>query len=219
MKKYKGIIFDLDGTLLDTIQDLADSVNFVLLTLNYPKHTYEEYKLKIGKGFKNLIEVSLPENCRKEEIINHALHMFLGIYDKMYMNKTKPYEGISDMLEQIQKKEVKIGVNSNKRTDYSNILIQKNFPNIDFTQIYGERSGVPKKPDPSAALEIAKQMGYKPEEILYIGDSKTDMQTGENAGMDTVGVLWGFRDKAELVQFRATYIAENPEQIVNLFGK
>ena len=216
MRHYKGIIFDLDGTLLNTIEDLSDSVNHVLTAFNHPEHSYDEYKLKIGKGFRNLIEVSFPEDCRDNSTIDSTLSMFLETYDKKYMDKTHPYDGIISMLEKIQENGILIGVNSNKRTDYTNALVKKHFPNTQFVEIFGERTGIPKKPDPCSALEIAELMGLSPEEILYVGDSKTDILTGQNAGMDTVGVLWGFRDQFELTQFRATYIVKHPKQIVQL---
>lgn len=217
MSKYKGIIFDLDGTVLNTIQDLSDSVNEVLKAYDHPTHTYEEYKLKIGRGFRNLLEVSFPKDSWDEKIIDEALEMFLKVYDQKYMDKTAPYDGIYQMLKELRDRQVKLAVNSNKRTDYTNNLIKENFPNIPFVDIIGERTGVPKKPDPVSALEIAGKMKLTPEEILYVGDSKTDMLTGRNANMDTVGVLWGFRDYQELKENGATFIVEEPDKIVELF--
>lgn len=130
-----------------------------------------------------------------------------------------PYEvykkKIGVMLEMVSKMGIKVGVNSNKRTDYTNMLIQKFFEDIPFVEVFGEREGVPKKPEPSAALQITGLMDLVPEEVLYIGDSKTDIQNGRNAGMDTVGVLWGFCDYEELVAHGATYIVGEPEEIVN----
>ncbi|WP_343208948.1 HAD family hydrolase [Anaerolentibacter hominis] len=216
MKKYKGIIFDLDGTLLNTIADLSDSVNAVLDEYDYPGFTYDQYKLKIGKGFRNLLENSFPEGLWDDKLIDEALEKFLSIYDKNYMNKTAPYEGIDRMLDELAARNIQVGVNSNKRTDYTNDLIHKFFCRIPFVEIFGEREGIPKKPDPAAALEIAGLMGLKPEEVLYIGDSKTDMVTGKNAGMDTVGVLWGFRDFKELSENGATYIAGTVQDILDI---
>jgi len=214
MKVYKGIIFDLDGTLLNTIEDLSDSVNYALSSFGFPEHSYEAYKKKIGKGFRNLIESSLPEGGFDDTMLVNILTVFLKIYDKKYMEKTRPYDGITGMLDAVTGMGIKTGVNSNKRMDYTNALIQKFFADIPFVEIFGEREGVPRKPDPSSALQIAGLMGLAPEEVLYIGDSKTDIQTGQNAGMDTVGVLWGFRDYEELVSHEATYIIETPEEII-----
>lgn len=217
MGKYKGIIFDLDGTTLDTIQDLSDSVNEVLKQFGHPTHGYEEYKLKIGHGFRNLLEVSFPKDSWDRNRIDEALELFVKIYDKKYMEKTMPYEGICQLLLELNRRNIKIAVNSNKRHDYTNALIKKNFPDIPFVDVIGEQAGVPKKPDPKAALKIAEKMELLPTEILYAGDSETDMQTGKNANMDTVGVLWGFRSREELEENGATYLAESTEDILKLF--
>jgi phosphoglycolate phosphatase len=213
----KGVIFDLDGTLLDTLRDLADSVNYVLGAHGYPQHSYEDYRQKIGRGFRNLLEVSFPEEHRGDLEISEALEMFLKEYDQNYMNQTVPYDGISDLLALLGKKGIKVGVNSNKRTDYTNNLIHKIFPQIKFTGVFGERAGIPKKPHPQTALEIIAMMGLRPEETIYIGDSGTDIQTGKNAGMVTAGVLWGFRGLAELRENGADYIVRTPQEIIDLF--
>lgn len=217
MKNYKGAIFDLDGTLLDTLQDLADSVNEVLTFYGFPNHDKEEYKLKVGKGFRNLLEVSLPQNTDKELDMEVVLHKFVEIYDKNYRNKTVPYPGIVSLLHNLNNKGIKIAVNSNKRTDYTEALIHQFFGDIPFVEIFGERQGIPKKPDPAAALEIAEKMQLQPEEILYIGDSKTDMQTGKNAKMGKAGVLWGFRGAKELQENGADYLIKDAEELEKLF--
>lgn len=216
MKKYRGVIFDLDGTLLNTIYDLSDSVNAVLQKMGAKEHTYEEYKLKIGRGFRNLMEVSLPEGTSEAEI-DTALELFLSIYDKKYMDKTIPYEGITDVLKTLDEKGILIGVNSNKRTDYTQALVSHHFSDINFVGVIGERKGIHKKPDPVSALEITSAMNLKPEEVLYIGDSKTDIITGKNAGMDTAGVLWGFRGEEELTGHGADYMLHSPNEICGLF--
>ena len=217
MGKYKGVIFDLDGTLLNTIEDLSDSVNEVLTYYGYPIHSYEAYKLKIGRGFRNLLEQSLPEGVQSEKLLDEALRLFLNTYDRKYTDKTRPYEGISELLLRLKDKGIKIGVNSNKRTDYTNHLIRLNFPEIPFVDIIGERENIPKKPNPVSALEIAEKMDLPVSEIIYIGDSGTDIQTGKNANMDTAGVLWGFRGRTELSEKGAVYIVEKAEDILDLF--
>ena len=127
-----------------------------------------------------------------------------------------PYDGIPELLKELSSREIYFAVNSNKRTDYTNALVDKFFSDFSFIAVYGEREGVPKKPDPASALEIAQLMNRKPEEILYIGDSKTDMKTGENAGMDTIGVTWGFRGREELETNGAVYIVDRPEEILDI---
>ena len=200
MKKYKGIIFDLDGTLLNTIEDLTDSVNDVMEIYHFPKHDTKACKMMGGNG------------CRK--LITRA--EFAKAYHKRYLNKTVPYDGILEMIKELECNGVQTAVNSNKRSDYTEALVKKFFADIPMAAVYGEREseGIPKKPDPSAALEIANKMELTPDEILYIGDSKTDMKTGQNAGMDTIGVAWGFRGPEELKEHQATYIVEKPQDIL-----
>lgn len=217
MKKYKGIIFDLDGTLLDTIKDLTDSVNDVMDIYNFPKHDVKACKMMVGNGFRKLITRALPENRQKDEkFIDEVQEKFAQAYHKRYLNKTIPYEGILTMMKQLEQKGIQIAVNSNKRGDYTNALVNKFFAEYPMVAVYGEREseGIPKKPDPAAALEIADKMNLSVNEILYIGDSKTDMETGQNAGMDTIGVAWGFRGAKELKEHHATYIVETPEEIL-----
>lgn len=217
MKKYKGIIFDLDGTLLNTIEDLTDSVNDVMKYYHFPEHDVYACKMMVGNGFRKLITRALPEEKQNDEsFIDEAQAQFAKAYHNRYLNKTVPYEGIIDLLEQLKEQGVKIAINSNKRTDYTEALADKFFKDQNMTAVYGEREseGIPKKPDPTAALEIAKQMNLSAEDVLYIGDSKTDMKTGQNAGMDTIGVAWGFRGSKELRENHATYIVEKPEEIL-----
>ncbi len=216
MKKYKGVIFDLDGTLLDTIEDLADSVNEVLSSYGYPEHGVEKYKQKVGNGFRNLLEVSLPEKVDNDKL-DEIVERFVAVYDKNYKNKTEPYQGIDELLRNLAAKGIKLAVNSNKRTDYTKALIHKFFPHIPFIDIMGQREDIPKKPSPAAANMIAEKMGLSADDILYIGDSKTDMQTAANAKMDKAGVLWGFRDLRELKENGADYLFQSAKEIADLF--
>lgn len=217
MNQYKGIIFDLDGTLLNTIEDLGNSANEVLNHYGCPLHNLEEYKQLVGHGMRNLITMSFPAELRNTLNIDEALQKFLKVYDEKYMETTVPYPGIVTMLKELEMKGVKMAVNSNKRDDYTNSLVRKFFNNVPLTGVLGERLGIPRKPDPLSALELADSMGLAPAEILYAGDSGTDMQTGKNAGMDTVGVLWGFRGIVELEENKARYLMESPQQICELF--
>ena len=217
MKTYKGIIFDLDGTLLDTINDLTDSVNDVMKIYGWKEYDSKACKMMVGNGFRKLIQRALPEEKQKAAMfLDEALDQFSKAYQKRYLNKTIPYEGILKLLGTLEEKGIKIAVNSNKRGDYTSALVNKYFSQFPWTAVYGEREseGIPKKPDPSAALEIADLMKLPKEEILYIGDSKTDMQTGQNAGMDTIGVSWGFRGRKELEENHASYVVDHPEDIL-----
>ncbi|MCI9067582.1 MAG: HAD family hydrolase [Lachnospiraceae bacterium] len=216
-KKYRGIIFDLDGTLIDTLEDLADSVNEALERMGYPVWPVEAYRFKVGRGFRNLMENSVPEEAKGDDgVIDRMLAFFVEAYDRRYMNKSRPYEGVDALLDRLTEKGVFLAVNSNKRTDYTEKLIDKLFGRIPFVGVFGERAGVPKKPDPAGALELCGRMGLEPEEVLYVGDSGTDMKTGKNAGMDTVGVGWGFRGFPELKENGAVYLAGTVQDILSL---
>lgn len=215
MKRYKGVIFDLDGTLLDTIEDLSDSMNIVLTKYKHPNFTKEEYMLKVGNGFRGLVLNSFPKKT-DEKVIDKAVEQFAEIYDSNYLNKTKPYDEIDYVLDELNRLGIKLGVNSNKKDHYTMNLVSKFFARIPFIRVYGERDGIEKKPDPTSALEIAQAMELKPEEILYIGDSKTDILTAQNAGMDSVGVLWGFRSQEELREYGASYIVSSPKAILDI---
>jgi phosphoglycolate phosphatase len=215
MTKYKGIIFDLDGTLLDTIEDIGESMNEVLETLGYPKYKIQEYKLKVGGGFRGLAINCLPKNA-DEETISKTIKLFSKIYDKNYLDKTKPYDGINELLDELMNRDILLAINSNKIDEYTNMLVNKFFSKIAFKKVSGEREGVPKKPDPYTTLEIISEMGISKDKVLFIGDTKTDIETANNAGIDSVGVLWGFRDREELNKYGATYIVEKPEEILRL---
>ena len=211
---YKGIIFDLDGTLLDTIVDLSNSVNEVLKKHNYPTHSHEAYKSFIGNGMRKLLERSLPENGYNK--IDEMQSEFLAQYDVQYMRNTKAYEGIGDLLDELQRLGIKFAVNSNKKDKYTKALIKEKFPNHFFVDVIGEQEGRPRKPDPQAALYIAQQMKLKPGEVLYIGDSKTDILTGENAKMDTGAVAWGFDGREAMKHAGATHFFEKPYDILDI---
>ena len=209
---YAGVIFDLDGTLVDTLDDLADSVNEALSQLGYPEHAVGDYKLKVGRGFRNLIESSLPDGT-DEQTVDACLELFVKAYDRRYLAKSRPYEGIVGLLGELSADGVLMGINSNKRTDYTQKIAQTLFPQISFSAVIGERAGVPRKPDPTGALEICSAMGLDRSDILYVGDSSTDMKTGKNAGLDTVGVAWGFRGPAELRENGADLIAYSIDDV------
>lgn len=213
--KYKGIIFDLDGTLLDTLEDITEAANHALAKHGYASFTPEEYKIKLGNGFKHLIVQSLQEDASDEDL-NGLLISFSDYYMKNYLNKTKPYEGVDEMLDELICMGIKIGVNSNKRNDFVLKLVDKYFARIPFVGVFGERQGLPKKPDPYTAHELVNLMGFGYDEILYIGDSNTDIITAINANLDSIGVLWGFRGYDELKQTGAKYIVSKPKEIVNL---
>lgn len=216
--KYKGIIFDLDGTLLDTLDDISDAINQALAKYDYPGFSREDYKIKLGNGFKYLVEQSVPKETSDEDK-NGVLTSFSDYYRENYLNKTKPYEGIDQMLDDLVSMGIRLGVNSNKRNDFVLRLVDKYFGRIQFAGVFGERKGLPKKPDPYSANELADLMGLGHDEILYIGDSNTDILTALNANMDSIGVLWGFRTYDELKETGASYIVSNPREIIDIVKK
>jgi len=215
MYKINGIIFDLDGTILDTIYDIADSMNTVLKKYGYPNHEYEEFKEFLGNGFKNLVKRSLPKEA-DESIVDRALELFTEEYEKNYINKTKPFEGIKYVLKVLQDNKIKMAVNSNKKDLFTKNLVDKFFSDINFVSVYGDREGIKRKPDPQTSLEIAKTMGLSPNEIIYIGDSEVDVMTAKNANMKSGIVSWGYRDLEQLEKYDVDYIYYKPNDILKI---
>lgn len=215
MDIYKGIIFDLDGTLLDTIEDIGDSMNEALNEIGLDSYTYDEYYLMVGGGFRGLAKNVLPKDSDKETI-DKIVDLFTRFYEKNYLNKSHPYVEIVELLERLVEKNIKLAINSNKKDRYTKDLVHKFFGDIPFIRVYGDREGLPIKPDPYSALEISRAMELEAGEILYIGDSNVDIKTAQNAGMASVGVDWGFRGKKELMEYGANYIVDSPLEILDL---
>jgi len=213
---FKAVIFDLDGTLLDTIEDLADSMNSVLAKNGYPVHDIEAYKYFVGDGVRNLVQRALPEDKRSPEEIDRSLAAMQAEYAERWANKTVPYPGITGLLDGLAEKGLRCAVLSNKPDASTKQIIDKLLSDWTFYPVFGERQGVPKKPDPAGALEIAHILGVRPEECLYIGDTGVDMKTANDAGMYAVGVLWGFRKKDELLENGAKVLVKEPSEILKL---
>ncbi|PIE56786.1 MAG: HAD family hydrolase [Desulfobulbus propionicus] len=213
---YRAVLFDLDGTLLDTLSDLADAANQTLAALDLPEHPEEQYRWFVGDGLLALMARMLPESQRTPEDIERAAQIFREKYRHCHNNKTRPYPGIQAMLATLSRDNFPLTVLSNKPHAFTLICVQQYFGDQVFCQVLGQRDNVPKKPDPAGAFEIAAALGLDPASILYVGDSSTDMQTATAAGMDAVGVLWGFRDKAELIENGARYLVHHPEELAAL---
>ena len=190
----KSIIFDLDGTLLDTIEDLANACNYVLTTLGYKTHEVYKYKTFVGNGRYKLVERMLPEGNKDNETIEKALKLFDEYYEEHMVDMTKPYAGIIEMLEELILKNIKIAVVSNKPHEFTTEVV-KNYFGERFEIVYGHRKNTAEKPDPSSVLEVIENFKVKKEECLYIGDSEIDINTAKNAGVKSVGVEWGFRGR------------------------
>ncbi len=213
--KIRGVIFDLDGTLLDTLEDLADAANATLAHFGFPGHATAAYRYFVGEGLATLIERIIPESNRSRSEIAACMDTFMQIYSQSWDLKSGPYSGIMEMLPLLRQAKLQLAVLSNKPHAFTRLCVERFFEADTFDFVYGQREGVPKKPDPGGALEIAALMRLQPQQILYIGDTATDMQTGNGAGMMTLGVLWGFREHQELAANKAGKIINHPSEIVN----
>jgi phosphoglycolate phosphatase len=213
---FKAVIFDLDGTLLDTIDDLADSMNSVLKQFNYPLHDVEAYKYFVGNGMRKLVERALPESERSDENISRGHTALLEEYNKRWDNKTKPYNGIPELLDALLMKGIKIAVLTNKTHEFAKLVVEKLLKNWKFDVILGERKGLPVKPNPAGALEIVKMLDVEASECLYLGDTAVDMKTAVAAGMYAVGVLWGFRKADEIKEGGAKILISRPAEALDL---
>ncbi|MBR4853562.1 MAG: HAD-IA family hydrolase [Alistipes sp.] len=211
--KNKLIIFDLDGTLLNTIGDLAIGCDHMLALRGLPGHTYEEYCTFVGNGIMRLVERALPEELRTEEYVKAARKDFVDYYIDHIDQKSVPYEGIIELVDELQAKGAKLAVASNKFQAGTDKLIRKFFPNIDFVEICGNREGVPLKPDTALVDFILEKAGVERNRVAMVGDSGVDIQTARNAGITSVGVSWGFRSVEELKENRADYIVSSAEEL------
>lgn len=214
MKKL--VIFDLDGTLLNTIADLAQSTNHALATLGYPTHQEDEYNFMVGNGINKLFERALPDGEKTEENVLRVRKEFVPYYDQHNADKSRPYPDIADVLEELQAKGIQLAVASNKYQAATEKLIAHYFPNIRFTAVFGQREGVNVKPDPTVVYDILEIAQISKEDVLYVGDSGVDMQTANNAEITSCGVTWGFRPRAELETFHPNYIIDKAEEILDI---
>jgi len=211
----QGFIFDLDGTLLDTAEDLRDSVNVAMELNSLPTFSVDDIKRMVGNGIKNLITQSLP-NDSNDQRIERVLQQFKTDYASRYMTKSHPYKGILATLNQLQAKHIKLSVVSNKMDDYTQTMIKHYFPQVNFIYVTGELEGVDRKPDPTLTLQAINAMDLAKEHILYVGDTRVDMQTAHNAGLKSVGVTWGFRSQKELEDHHADFIIRTPKELLSL---
>lgn len=210
----KTVIFDLDGTLLDSIEDIASSMNKVLESLQLPTHKIEDYKHFVGGGVDILVENAL--NNQSKEIKDEVIKRFKIEYDGKLHSKTLPYDGIYELLDELKNLDINLAVLSNKPHEFTVSYVNHFFKNYNFKEIHGQKKDVPKKPDPKAALDIVKFLNSSCENTYFIGDTKIDMQTAKNANMTAIGVLWGFRDEKELRDFGADFIVSNPLEILKI---
>jgi phosphoglycolate phosphatase len=214
--KHKAVLFDLDGTLLDTLQDIADSVNKGLGYLSFPQHKTEAYKALIGDGREVLAARALPPNQRNSANTQELLAHINAEYAIHWADHTHPYQGVPELLDALTAKGIKMAVLSNKADDLTKMMVSKILPKWRFMIVVGANPSVPHKPDPTAALGIAKKSGINPSQFLYLGDSDIDMKTANGAGMYAVGALWGFRSAGELLASGAQALIKHPVELLDL---
>lgn len=211
MKKL--VIFDLDGTLLNTIADLAEATNYALQKLNYPTHPKEVIRTFVGNGINKLFERALPESERTVENVMRMRSHFVPYYDAHNADLSSPYPGIAKLLEELQERKVMLAVASNKYQEATQKLVRHYFPGISFVEVLGQREGIPVKPDPTIVTDILQKAKVNKEEVLYVGDSGVDMQTAIHAGVDAIGVAWGFRPRTELEDYHPKGIIDEACQL------
>jgi len=214
---FSAVIFDLDGTLLDTLQDIADSANRVLAAAGLPVHDVRAYRYYVGDGIGQLIERIVPPDLPdRVATMARIADAYRQDYGRNWNVATRPYPGVPELLDELSARGVKMAVLSNKPHEFTVRCVTAQLGRWRFEQVLGADDSLPRKPDPTGALRIAARCGVPPGEFLYVGDTATDMQTARNAGMAAVGVLWGFRDRRELESAGAWRIVERPEEVVAL---
>lgn len=211
---YKLVIFDLDGTLVNSLEDLGNACNSALERFGYPTHPMDSFRYFVGDGVPMLIRRALPESERSEENIARVKAVFDEIYGRNYNVCTRPYDGITELLGKLKAEGILIAVASNKPDNFTQTIVTGMFGDT-FSYVSGKKEGFEKKPDPQIALHIMEKLGVSPRDVLFAGDSSVDMQTAHNAGCDCIGCVWGFRTLQELTDNKATYIANSPIDIFN----
>lgn len=213
--QYKAVIFDLDGTLVDSLADLSDSVNLMLESYGFPTHEMEKYRYFVGNGSKKLMERTLPrDKAASAEFVEEALVKYKAIYKERLLEKTRPYNGVRELLAELKSRGIPLAVCTNKHNDAALTIVKILFASGTFEEVLGDRPGFPKKPNPATPLEIASHLGVKPDEVAYLGDTSVDMETAVHAGFLPVGVLWGFRPEEELVKSGAKVLLKAPLELL-----
>jgi phosphoglycolate phosphatase len=214
----RAVLFDLDGTLLDTLVDIADATNAVLAQLGQPTHSLDQYRFFIGDGVSVLFQRALPAEQRVPAMLDQCMAGFEREYGRRWDQSSCPYPGVVEMLAALAKRAVPLAVLSNKPDEFTKKCVTRYFAETPFRAVVGQRPAVPRKPDPAAAHEIARTLGIAEGEFLYVGDTPTDMQTARNAGMFAIGVTWGFRSADELRSAGAAAIMSEPQELLGYFA-
>jgi phosphoglycolate phosphatase len=216
MTACRAVLFDLDGTLLNTLDDLADAVNSVLEARRLPQHPVEAYRHFVGDGATVLMTRVLPNDHRDADTVAACVSEFTRAYAEHWNVKTRPYPEIPELLDGLAARDVRMAVLSNKPHAYTRLCVEQILAGWTFEVVLGQGDDVPRKPDPAGALQVASQMHLRPEHFLYVGDTGTDMQTAVAAGMYPLGVMWGFRTREELLAHGSRTLAESPTRILKL---
>lgn len=214
MKKL--VIFDLDGTLLNTIEDLGKAANYALAQKGLPIHNMASYPFLVGNGVRNLLLRAVPEEARTDSAIADLLKVFKEYYNEHNCDATTPYDGIKELIAELVNLNIKIAVASNKYQQATEKIVKHFFPEIDFVTINGQQEGIPVKPDPSIVFDILAKAGVTKDETIFIGDSGVDMDTARRACIDSIGVTWGFRPEKELIEHYADKIVHKPSEILQI---
>ena len=212
---YRWVIFDLDGTLLNTIDDLADAGNWVCERRGWPAHSVNEFRYMVGNGIPKLVERFTPPEHRDPETLKRVLAEFSARYDAHKEDKTAPYPGMVELIRRLDAAGVVTAVLSNKADDLAGPVVERYYPGL-FTVVQGALPGVPVKPDPALLHRLMERMGADPDDTLFVGDSNVDIQTAKNGDLPGCGVLWGFRTQAELEEADADFLVSDPEQLYAL---
>ncbi|MFH0977084.1 MAG: HAD family hydrolase [Spirochaetota bacterium] len=212
--RFKGIIFDLDGTLADTLLDITGSMNRVLSRMGFPAHNYNAYKYFVGRGLEHLVIEALPEKERRKETIAECLALLMEDYRVNYLKDTRLYDGIAAMIDEFEQLNFKMAVLSNKADILTRTLVKALLPDRRFETVIGSRPDMPAKPDPTGALQISEIFGIPPLKILYLGDTGIDMMTANKCGMFAIGALWGFRTAEELMENGAKILLRHPGELM-----
>jgi len=214
----QAVVFDLDGTLLDTLEDLAASGNAVLAARGFPPHPPEAYRVFVGSGMDHLVRAIFPDGVRPApgEETEGVLREYRAAYETRWQGATRPYEGIEALLGALADRGLALGVLSNKAHDFTERCVEAFLPGVPWKAVLGAREGQAKKPDPAGAFELAALLGAAPERCLFVGDSDVDMLTAKNAGMRPVGVAWGFRPVSELIEAGAERVLDHPRELLEL---
>ncbi|MBN1551895.1 HAD family hydrolase [bacterium] len=209
-QRFQAVVFDLDGTLLDTIGDISDSMNTVLKARGFPLHSESEFKMYIGDGIEEFAERSIPAEMRSEVLIRELVREMRAIYRERWQCNTKPYPGVPELLDWLTVQEIKLAVLSNKPHDFTNEMIRALLSRWKFNPVMGACPEIPRKPDPAGAFKLLERVGLQGDNVLYLGDSENDMLTANASGMHAVGVSWGFRSEACLQEAGAEWVIGHP---------